>query len=80
MVGESGWYSRIELIFLPPYSPNLNLIERLWKYFRKRILYNKYYGTFSEFKEHAMAFFANITGHQAALRTRLADNFEIIGI
>ena len=72
--------SRIEPIFLPPYSPNLNLIERLWKYFRKKILYNKYYETFSEFKENAMAFFANIKRHKAALRTLLADNFEIIGI
>ena len=70
--------SRIKLIFLPPYSPNLNLIERLWKYFRKKILYNKYYETFAELKEQAMAFFANIKEHKAALRTLLADNFEII--
>ena len=34
--------SKIKLVFLPPYSPNLNLIERLWKYFRKIVLYNKY--------------------------------------
>ena len=71
--------SRIELIFLPAYSPNLNLIERLWKYFRKNILYNKYYQCFSDFKNHAMAFFANIKEHKAALRTLLTDNFEIIG-
>ncbi len=70
--------SRIKLIFLPPYSPNLNLIERLWKYFRKKILYNKYYDTFAEFKKRALAFFANIKKHKAALRTLLADNFEII--
>ena len=41
--------SRIVIHFLPPYSPNLNLIERLWKYFRKKVLYNHYYETFSEF-------------------------------
>jgi hypothetical protein len=29
--------SKIELVFLPPYSPNLNLIERFWKFFKKRI-------------------------------------------
>ena len=72
--------SRIKLIFLPPYSPNLNLIERLWKYFRKKVLYNRYYETFSEFQENAMAFFDNIKQHKPALRTLLADNFEIIGI
>lgn len=40
----------IELIFLPPYSPNLNLIERLWK-FTKGKLRVKYYDNFTAFKE-----------------------------
>ncbi len=40
----------IELLFLPPYSPNLNLIERLWKYIKKECLYNKYYEKFADFK------------------------------
>ena len=40
----------IELLFLPPYSPNLNLIERLWGYVKKKCLYNKYYPDFSSFK------------------------------
>ena len=38
----------IELLFLPPYSPNLNLIERVWK-FLKKVLKNTYTGTFHEF-------------------------------
>lgn len=33
----------IQIIFLPPYSPNLNLIERLWKFVKKKALYNQYY-------------------------------------
>jgi transposase len=33
----------IHLLFLPPYSPNLNIIERLWKFTKKEILYAKYY-------------------------------------
>ena len=36
-------HSRIQLHFLPPYSPNLNLIERLWKFYKKETLYNRYY-------------------------------------
>jgi len=35
----------IELCFLPAYSPNLNLIERLWKFVKKQCLYSKYYAT-----------------------------------
>ncbi len=41
----------IELLYLPPYSPNLNLIERLWKFTKKKCLYSKYYQDFSSFKE-----------------------------
>ena len=41
----------IELIFLPPYSPNLNIIERYWKYVKKKCLNSKYHMSFSLFKE-----------------------------
>lgn len=40
----------IELLYLPSYSPNLNLIERLWKFVKKKCLYSKYYPEFSLFK------------------------------
>ena len=40
----------IELEFLPSYSPNLNLIERYWKWLKKRCLYSKYYSDFSDMK------------------------------
>ena len=39
--------SKIKLIFLPPYSPELNLIERLWKFFKKKVLYNQYYESYT---------------------------------
>ena len=39
----------IELLYLPAYSPNLNLIERLWKFVKKQCLYSKYYTDFSAF-------------------------------
>ena len=40
----------ITLVYLPPYSPHLNLIERLWRFVRKECLYSKYYADFSSFK------------------------------
>jgi len=40
----------IELLYLPSYSPNLNLIERLWRYAKKECLYGKFHSTFEEFK------------------------------
>ena len=39
----------IDLLFLPSYSPNLNLIERLWKLTKKRCLTNRYYSDFKQF-------------------------------
>lgn len=70
--------SKIKLIFLPAYCPNLNLIERLWKYFRKRVLYNRYYERFEEFKAACQPFFADTAEHAAALRSLLTENFQVI--
>jgi len=41
----------IKLLYLPPYSPNLNLIERLWKFVKKQRLYSRYYSEFKDFKK-----------------------------
>ena len=40
----------VELLYIPLYSPNLNLIERLWKFVKKQCLYSKYYSEFKDFK------------------------------
>ncbi len=42
---------KVELLFLPPYSPNLNIIERLWKFVKKQCLYSKYYDQFASFRD-----------------------------
>lgn len=70
--------SRIELMFLPPYAPNLNLIERFWRYFKKNILYDHYYDTFEKFKKACTDFFENLEEHQASLHSLLTENFQII--
>lgn len=70
--------SRIRLEFLPPYSPNLNLIERFWKYFKRQVLYNHYYATFADYKKTCKNFFASLDDHATPLRSLLTENFEII--
>lgn len=47
LVTELASTLAIELLHLPSYSPNLNLIERLWKFVKKQCLYSKYYSDFS---------------------------------
>jgi transposase len=71
--------SKIELIFLPPYAPNLNLIERYWRFFKKEILYGKYYETFALFKQACDEFFAASERYKKELSSLLTDNFQIIG-
>jgi len=71
--------SRIELIFLPPYAPNLNLIERYWKFFKKKLLYNSYFETFDEFRSACEDFFKNSKSHVSELCSLLTENFQILG-
>ena len=69
---------RIQLLFLPPYSPNLNIIERLWKLFKKKTTYNSYYEKFAVFKKQCLNFFENIEEYKVELRSLMTDNFQLI--
>jgi len=69
--------TKIKLIFLPPYSPNLNLIERYWKFFKKKVMNNCYYETFEEFKLACRSFFRKRKKYLAELQTLLTENFQI---
>lgn len=71
--------SRIRLHYLPPYSPNLNPIERLWKIFRETTLYNKYFDTCWDFFAAVRAFFADkVHKMRGVLQRRINDNFQTI--
>jgi transposase len=69
--------TKVKLIFLPPYSPNLNLIERYWKFFKKKVLNNRYYETFDEFMRVCESFFRKRKKYLKELKTLLAENFHI---
>jgi len=58
-VTEYAAKNSINLLFLPPYSPNLNLIERLWRFFKKKVC-TKYYEKFKQFKNAVYEFFEDI--------------------
>jgi transposase len=78
-VRERAVTLNIELMFLPSYSPNLNLIERLWKWVKKDCLNCKYYSKFSEFMEAIDNSLNKIITGQAKkeLDSLLALNFQL---
>jgi len=67
----------IELCYLPAYSPNLNLIERVWKFVKKQSLYSKYYTDFAAFKTAIETCLREMpTTHKAALDSLLTLRFQ----
>jgi transposase len=77
LVRYVAWQLNIHLTFLPTYSPNLNIIERLWKFLKKKTLYAKYYPTFKEFKGAIIANLNNAnTLYQDELRSLLNLKFQ----
>ena len=68
---------RLKVLFLPSYSPNLNLIERLWKFFYEKVRYNKYFEKFADFVSSTKEFFRCRTKFKEELRSRLTENFQM---
>lgn len=67
----------IELLFLPPYSPNLNLIERFWQFVKQDALHAVYYESFDLFKSAIVACInGSQTTHRVALASLLTLNFQ----
>ena len=62
---------RIKLLYLPPYAPNLNLIERLWWFFKKKTLWNTHYATLGHF-------FSNQAQWKAELASLITNRFHFI--
>lgn len=77
--------SKVKLHFLPPYSPNLNPIERLWKWMKEVVVYNTYYECFKEFRCAIFGFFESLAGLDPgsylglSLKSKIRDKFRAIG-
>ena len=78
-VTDSASQLNIELHFLPPYSPNLNPIERLWKVMNEKARNNRFFKSAKDFKSSIIHFFENTLPQLSdILSTRITDNFELI--
>jgi transposase len=68
----------IELLFLPSYSPNLNLIERLWRFLKRESLYGRYHPTFADFQAAIEKNIALLpTKHKDRLASLMTLNFQV---
>jgi transposase len=76
LVAELAAQLKIELLYLPSYSPNLNIIERLWKYVKKSCLNGKYYENFAIFTAGILKCLNSLPEHEDELDTLLALNFQ----
>jgi transposase len=68
---------KVRLIFLPAYSPNLNLIERLWKFVKSEVLNAAYYGTFDDFKKAIdLCVSQTNTKYQERMNSLISENVQ----
>lgn len=81
LVAEQATKLNIKLHFLPPYSPNLNPIERLWKVMNEHVRNNQFFKGAKDFKEAINGFFDNILPSIGnGLDGRINDKFQILKI
>lgn len=73
VVSEYLKNSKVVLIPLPSYSPELNLIERVWGFFEKTVLHNRYYKTFNEFRNACDNFFCNQKAYEKEIDSLIGD-------
>ena len=69
--------TKIKQIFLPPYSPNLNLIERLWKFLRKKVINTGFYRTKEKCRQAVKDFFDNSGNYKEELESLLTLKFRL---
>ena len=77
LVTSAAKESGIELLFLPSYSPNLNLIERLWKFVKKEVLNSRHHQDFKRFQGAIDGCLADLpTKHREKLAALMTHNFQ----
>jgi hypothetical protein len=70
---------RLRLVYLPAYSPNLNLIERLWWLLKKTAIWHRHYPSFGEFKAAINGFFDGLGACHQQLVLLITGRFRFIG-
>lgn len=72
--------SKLHVEFLPPYAPNLNLIERLWRFVKDKLVKNIYYKKYITFRAKTFQLLNHINEHRDELKTLMVEKFEIVKV
>jgi len=70
---------RIEFVYLPAYSPNLNLIERFWSLLRSEVINSFYYPEYDQFRNAITEFLDNAKSYKDEISKLLTLNFRTVG-
>ena len=71
-------HKKINFVFLPSYAPNLNLIERFWRFAKGKLVKNKYYNEYKEFRAKVFQFLNHTDDYIDEFKTLMTEKFEII--
>ncbi len=71
-------HKKINIVFLPSYAPNLNLIERFWHFAKEKLVKNKYYKKYKEFRAKVFQFLNHTDDYIDEFKTLMVEKFEII--
>lgn len=63
---------------LPPYAPNLNLIERFWRFAKEKLVRNTYYKKYMTFRAKVFQFLNHVDKYADELKTLMVEKFQII--
>jgi transposase len=79
----SDWlnnHPKLKVEFLPPYAPNLNLIERFWRFVKEHLVKNTYYAKYKTFRANVFQFLNHINKHTDELKSLMVEKFEIVKV
>jgi len=71
-------HKKITLVFLPSYAPNLNLIERFWRFTKKKLVKDKYYKEYKTFRAKAFQFLNHVDDYVDEFKALMVEKFQII--
>ncbi len=71
-------HPKLKLEFLPPYAPNLNLIERFWRFVKEHLVKNTYYKKYKTFRAKVFQFLNHVDEYTNELETLMVEKFEIV--